>query len=255
MITQSSEHVLPPLATNKCSASGVDSSFLRCEGDNPFCLGIDLCGCQADTEPVSANGVTSDQPEPKRKKLAFSLKSRFQHVGDNEITEICKDYVPPNTEKNTRWSLSVFQKWKSSCAGDKKCPENILEQPDPVTLNFWLPCFIAKVRRLDRKPYPPKTIHQLMCGLLRYMRSVEPGCPNILDRKDPRFRDFHGACEVVFRRLHQSKIGTNVKHTPVITFEEEEKLWSSGALNVSDPKGLQQAVFYYVGKVYCIRGG
>ena len=50
---------------------------------------------------MSANGVTSDQPEPKRKKVVGSLKSGFQHVDDNKITEICKGYVPPNTEKNT----------------------------------------------------------------------------------------------------------------------------------------------------------
>ena len=87
------------------------------------------------------------------------------------------------------------------------------------------------------------------------MRSIVPSCPNILDRKDPGFRDFHGACEVVFRRLHQSGGGTDVQHTAVINHEEEDKLWSSGILNVTEPKGLQQAVFYYVGKVYCIRGG
>ena len=30
--------------------------------------------------------------------------------------------------------------------------------------------------------YPPKTIHQLLCGLLRNMRDVNPGCPNFLEK-------------------------------------------------------------------------
>ena len=132
---------------------------------------------------------------------------------------------------------------------------DILERPNASVLNFWLARFIAEVRRSDGKPYPPKSIHQLICGVLRHMRSVDPACPNVLDRKDPRFRDFHGACEVIFFQLHQRGIGTDVKHTAVISNEEEDKLWSSGALNVTDPKGLQHAVFDYVGKVYCIRGG
>ena len=169
------------------------SSFVRCEGDNPLCLGMgDLCGCHADTEPVVSAISEPDHLESKRRKLALSLnkKSRFQHIDDNEMASICKGYVPPNTEKNTRWSLSVFREWKSSRTDNKKCPDDILEQADSATLNFWLPRFVAEVRRSDGKPYPPKTIHQLICGLLRYMRSVEPGCPNILDRKDPRFRDF-----------------------------------------------------------------
>ena len=66
--------------------------------------------------------------------------------------------------------------------------------------------------------------------------------------------EFRGACEVVFRHLHQSGVGADVKHTAIISNEEEDKLWSSGALNITDPKGLQQVVFYYVRKVYCIRG-
>ena len=130
----------------------------------------------------------------------------------------------------------------------------MLYPPMPRCID-WLARFVAQVRRADGKPYPPKSIHQLICGILRHMRSIVPSCPNILDRKDPRFRDFHGACKVVFRRLHQSGGGTDVQHTAVINHEEEDKLWSSGILNVTEPKGLQQAVFYYVGKVYCIRGG
>lgn len=133
--------------------------------------------------------------------------------------------------------------------------DDLLERSDPAMLLFWLPRFEAEVWHSDGKPYLPKTIHQQLCGLLRYMRSVDPACPNILDRKDPRFCDLNGACEVVFRKLHQSGVGTDVKHAAAVTFDEEEKLGSSGVLNVSDPKGLQQAVFYYVGKVYCIRGG
>ena len=200
---------------------------------------------------------------PKVKKLKLSLKnprpgSRFEHVDEEEMSEICKGYVPPNTAKNTHWSLSVFIEWKSSRnreSVEQKYPDDILERPEASKLNFWLACFVAEVHRSDGKPYPPKLIHQLICGLLRFMRSVDPACPNVLDRKDTRFRDFLGAVRSYFVVYIKSGVGTDVKHTAVITNEEEDQLWSSGALNISDSKGQQQAVFYYVGKVYCIRGG
>ena len=92
---------------------------------------------------------------------------------------------------------------------------------------------MAEVRRSDGKPYPPKSIHQLLCGILRYMRSVTPSCPNILDRKDKQFHALHGACEVVFRCLHQSGVGTDVKHSAVISADEEDKLWSLGAIGIT----------------------
>ena len=72
------------------------------------------------------------------------------------------------------------------------------------------------------------------------------------ERARPYTQDFTTFMAPVRSCLHQSGVGTDVKHT---ASEEEDQLWSSGALNVSDHKGLQQAVFYYVGKVYCICGG
>ena len=78
---------------------------------------------------------------------------------------------------------------------------------------------------------------------------------NFLDCKDTRFKKLHGTCDVVFRTLHQSGIGANKTSAKVITNEDEEKLWKAGVLNTTAPIGLQQAVFYYVGKACCLRGG
>ena len=50
-------------------------------------------------------------------------------------------------------------------------------------------------------------------------------------------------------------IGTEVHHTPIITVDEEEEMSDSAVLNITTPKGLQRAVFYYVGKCFCVRGG
>ena len=58
---------------------------------------------------------TGDSVEPKRKKLRLLMNnppSRFERVDENEMAVICKGYVPPNTQKNTRWSLSVFNEWR-----------------------------------------------------------------------------------------------------------------------------------------------
>ena len=48
---------------------------------------------------------------------------------------------------------------------------------------------------------------------------------------------------------------TEVRHAQVVTADEEDQLSLSSVMNVITPKGLQRAVFSYVGKVFCIRGG
>ena len=69
--------------------------------------------------------------------------------------------------------------------------------------------FIAEVRHVDGDRYPPRIIHQLLSGILRYMRSCSCETTNVLDRRDTRFKSIQGDCEVVFRELHKEGIGTS----------------------------------------------
>ena len=100
------------------------------------------------------------------------------------------------------------------------------------------------------------TLHVLFIrSYLGCMRSINDHCPNILDKSDSRFRTIQKICEVVFRSLHKDGVGVEVQHTSIITIEEEDQLWQTRVLNISEPKGLFRVVFYYVGKVCCLRGG
>ena len=115
--------------------------------------------------------------------------------------------------------------------------------------------FIAEVRRVDRNPYPPQTIHQFLSGLLRYMHQTSREAPNILNKKDSRFKSIAGTSEVIYRKLHKDGIRASVKHTSIITIEEEKRLWQLGIMSIDNPKGLQRAVIFYIGKLCCLRGG
>ena len=64
-----------------------------------------------------------------------------------------------------------------------------------------------------------------MSGLLRYMRSHHADTPDFLAKKDWHFRDLKGAIECTFLDLRKQGVGGEVKHTPIITKEEEDKLW------------------------------
>lgn len=87
------------------------------------------------------------------------------------------------------------------------------------------------------------------------MRSINPGCPNFLDKKDHRFASLHKTLDSLFNKLHADGIGRNSKKTEILTVEDEKLLWESGVLNTSTPRGLLNAAFYTVGKMFCLRGG
>ena len=130
-----------------------------------------------------------------------------------------------------------------------------MENPNVFKSNYWLTRIVAEVRRQDGKPYPPKTIHQLLAALQRKMLDKKPDTPKFLDRHECGFRDLMRTCDSVYRDLHSKGIGTDVRHTLTFSVEDEEKLWVTGVLGDASPKSLQRAVFYYIGKRFCVRGG
>ena len=46
-----------------------------------------------------------------------------------------------------------------------------------------------------------------------------------------------------------------MKHTEILTKEEEEKLWTSGVMDLTTPTALQIAAFFVVGKMFSLHGG
>ena len=174
---------------------------------------------------------------------------------DIEIAKIAKKAVPANTTKNTTWAVRVLEEWmasrnKASC--DNKCPEDLLDNPDVEKINYWLS---TEVRKADGSEYPPRSINLILAGLQRQMLENNPQAPRFMDKNNTIYRDLHRVRDSIYKQLHSAGVGVVVKHASIITPEEEDKLWDSGVLNAIEPLGLQRAVFFYIGKVFCIRGG
>ena len=106
---------------------------------------------------------------------------------------ILKGYVPQNTEKKTidghgSALLICFLKVIKVSDENDKCPDSILEVQSPEVLNNWLPQITAEASRSNGEPYTPRSIHQILSGLLRYMHSINDDCANFMDKIDARFR-------------------------------------------------------------------
>ena len=94
----------------------------------------------------------------------------------------------------------------------------------------------------------------ILCGLQRHLKQVQPAKDISLFR-DPVFRPLKNVCDAVFKKLHRKGIGTQTKATPVLSQDEESILWKKVVLSLDNPVGLLNAVFFYNGKNFCLRGG
>lgn len=198
-------------------------------------------------------------PRKKAKNATSPAGARFKvPTTDDEMAVIGKGYVPQNTQKNTAWAVRVFFEWRTErnkIASGDHCPEDLIDKPDVHKLNYWLLRFVTEVRKQDGLPYPPKTIHQILAVLQRRMLKNNPDALKFLDRSQTAFLELQRTCDTVYHDLHCQGIGATVRHTPMLSPDEESKLWSTGVLGCSTPKSLKRVVFFYFGKRFCIRGG
>ena len=89
---------------------------------------------------------------------------------------------PKTPKKNTNWAVTVWKEWSKSRwtrfpSAPAECPAHLYVLAFlPLQLDYWLTRFVLEARRKDGKvqPYPPNTLHQLVCGILRYVRELKP---------------------------------------------------------------------------------
>ena len=90
-------------------------------------------------------------------------KERFKFVTSTELSKMSKGYTPANTTKATSWALKTFEQWRRAKVPSEKVPDDILTSTDTLVICTQFSRFAAEARKSDGKPYPPSTIHQLLC--------------------------------------------------------------------------------------------
>ncbi len=208
--------------------------------------------------------LKKNSTDKKRIRLSIDEENippeRFQSVDQDTLDDLSKPFAPKNTKLNTQWAMNNLKAWftwhNTQEKDTESCPEIILEPSCPAEiLNRWLPVYVAETRNKSGDRYPPKTIYSLLAGILRHMSTTNPRYPNFLERSDKQFVDFQRSLDNIFRSLREKGVGATSKPTATITIEEENLLWEKGILNTTTPKGLFNAVFYYNGKNFILRGG
>ena len=180
----------------------------------------------------------------------------------DEIKQQCQAFVPPKTNQCNRWAASVYIQWAEERNSDptavERCPTDLLLSPYPThVVDYWLAAFVLEARRKDGHYYPPNTIRNILAALYRTMKShLSPGIPSFMDS---RCREFYyptlnNGLDQHLRMLRQKGIGLERKRATLITQEHKDELWRQGILGNHSPAALLNAVFFYNGKCFHLRG-
>ena len=134
----------------------------------------DWTDCPGQEASGTDANMTTPNPQSNHASTSGGAQTnceRFSNfVDDDELAALSKGVVPAGTDKCTRWALANFAAWKK--ARNEKhpedpVPEDIFTCNDPATLNTHFSRFVVETRKSNGDFYPPKTLHQLLCGLLR----------------------------------------------------------------------------------------
>jgi len=82
--------------------------------------------------------------------------------------------------------------------------------------------FVIEVRNKDGNKYTPNTLHLLVCGILREMRSNGVNNMNFLNDSNDRFLRFRQVLDAQMKTLTAQGYGSNVKQADPLTTEQEE---------------------------------
>lgn len=104
--------------------------------------------------------------------------------------------------------------------------------------------FITKVKKLDGTNFSPKTLYDItICVQFHLERNGHVW--KFLD--DPAFKDFRFTLDNLMKMRCSQGLGNQVWGAHVITFEDEDILWSNGILGTSNPQQLLETIFYLLG--------
>ena len=132
-----------------------------------------------------------------------------------------------------------------------------------ILLKYWVAIysilFLKPREKMERLILPKLSIKCCVVCIRRYMKECQPDPPNFLDRNDARFKKLHGTWDTYCFPWSTwswcTYIGVQKKSAQVFTKKDKEKSRETGTFNTDTSLGLQNAVFFYVGKVCCLLGG
>ena len=149
-------------------------------------------------------------------ETSSAASSRFANpVSDEEVKALQASAVPVNTQKSTTWAVKVWKDWSANrrLVSPSDWPPHLFICSE-CELNRWLCKFIVEVRRQDGKNYPPNTLYQICCGIVRFVREVKPDLDVF---KDKAFGEFRRTLDAEMKRLRSLGLGTTVKQAePII---------------------------------------
>lgn len=100
-------------------------------------------------------GVEKSMEEPKNCGVEKSMDRFPTVVSGDEIDKLISSQTNPNTQKNTKWAIKVFNEWRAARKRQGVQIQELLSM-DVETMDYWLQRFVLEARKKKRETSIPR---------------------------------------------------------------------------------------------------
>ena len=207
--------------------------------DNGMISGLTLEEINRVLNPTYSEAILdADEDQGQSSRFGASLEIK-------EVEDLNSSVKSKNTLKRDKWASNIYMDWLKA----RVISTNYLKMDDECLIDT-LPRFIHEVRRKDGKRYPAASLVSIIAGI----QNTFPRDRNVNFFRSEKFRLVRDSLDSSMKISNKELAEMKRKSAPIVSFDDEEKLWKC-SFGEETPKKLLQSLFYLNGIHFALRGG
>ena len=161
------------------------------------------------------------------------------------------------TMKKVNWAKRMYNDWRLFRESQPNlktylCNLDDMETVNKQDLNDAMCRFISEVKKVDGSDFPPKTLYDIVICVQFWLETQGLAWKLLTDEV---FTELKYTLDNLMKARTSAGLGNSVKKAEIVSFQDEESLWSSGLLGTYNPQVLLQTVVYMLGLHCALRAG
>ena len=202
------------------------------------------------TEENQTSAAKENQTGNNAEKSQASIpeKQTIVTYTDDELVSFKDNMVSENTKKSTSTSVRRLQSWFKEKHGKQINLDAISKQEAPQLLKHFFLEIGQTTKQNKGKEYEPGTLQTYRNSFRRYF--LERSCPPAVDNFDLEkssaieFEEVSTMLSMKKQDLKQKGLGNKPNAAQPVETEDIEKMWSSGAIGLQNPRSLLHLVWW-----------
>ena len=185
------------------------------------------------------------------------LRSYKAPLEESVMVKMTRKTFSDETMKKVHWVRRMFNDWKTFRNSQEHLQSIDVDIDNVSTLDKMqlaeaICKFITEVKKVDGGDFPARTMYDIVICLQFWLES-EGLCWKLLGEEV--FQDLRFTLDNLMKQRTSAGVGGKVRQAEVLTFTDEDLLWSLGLLGTHNPQVLLNTILFSLGLTCALRAG